>query len=63
MLSALGDVLAPGTAIVAVLVEHTWARDISNAVHASGGGLVGAARIPHDQVEDVELAIAAAADE
>jgi uncharacterized membrane protein len=59
----IAQFIEPGTCAVAVLVEHTWAREISNAVHASGGGLVAAARIPHDQVEDVELAIAAAADE
>jgi hypothetical protein len=36
-LRALGDALAPGTAIAAVLVEHHWARTLEDAVAASGG--------------------------
>jgi len=33
----LGAELAPGAAIVAVLVEHTWARALEDAVSQSGG--------------------------
>ncbi|MBA3267089.1 MAG: hypothetical protein H0T70_02380 [Acidimicrobiia bacterium] len=57
----VAELLAPGTCAAAVLVEHTWARDLSRAVQTSGGELVAAARIPHDQVEEVEAALTAAA--
>jgi hypothetical protein len=36
-LRALGAELAPGAAIAAVLVEHTWARALEDAVAQSGG--------------------------
>jgi hypothetical protein len=36
-LRALGAALAPGAAIAAVLVEHTWARALGDAVSQSGG--------------------------
>jgi hypothetical protein len=36
-LRALGAALAPGAAIAAVLVEHTWARALEDAVSQSGG--------------------------
>ena len=37
MLGELGAELAPGAAIAAVLVEHTWARALEDAVAQSGG--------------------------
>jgi hypothetical protein len=36
-LRQLGAELAPGSAMAAVLVEHTWARALEDAVSASGG--------------------------
>jgi hypothetical protein len=36
-LRALGAELAPGAAIAAVLVEHTWSRTLEDAVAQSGG--------------------------
>ena len=36
-LQQLGAKLAPGAAIAAVLVEHTWARALEDAVSQSGG--------------------------
>jgi len=36
-LRELGDALAPGSAIAAVLVEHKWAATLEDAVAASGG--------------------------
>jgi hypothetical protein len=36
-LRRLGADLAPGAAVAAVLVEHTWARALEDAVSASGG--------------------------
>jgi hypothetical protein len=37
MLLELGAELAPGAAIAAVLVEHTWARALEDAVSQTGG--------------------------
>jgi hypothetical protein len=36
-LAALGAELAPGAAMAAVLVEHTWSRALEDAVAQSGG--------------------------
>lgn len=36
-LRQLGDRLPPGGAIVAVLVEHTWARALEDAISRTGG--------------------------
>jgi len=36
-LQELGAGLAPGAAVAAVLVEHTWARALEDAVFQSGG--------------------------
>jgi hypothetical protein len=36
----IGAALAPGAAIAAVLVEHTWARALEDAVTQSGGTAV-----------------------
>jgi hypothetical protein len=40
MLAELGAELAPGAALAAVLVEHTWARALEDAVSQSGGTAV-----------------------
>jgi len=57
----VAELLAPGTCAAVVLVEHTWARDLGRAVRLSGGELIAATRIPHDQVEEVEALLAASA--
>jgi hypothetical protein len=36
-ISAIGEELAPGQAIAAVLVEHTWAQTLGGAVERIGG--------------------------
>ena len=36
-LRELGAALAPGAALAAVLIEHTWARALGDAVSQSGG--------------------------
>ena len=36
----LADALEPGTALVAVLVEHVWAGALEDAVARTGGGLL-----------------------
>ena len=39
-LRELGDGLEPGAAVAAVLVEHTWARALDDAVERTGGATV-----------------------
>jgi hypothetical protein len=39
-LRELGDGLEPGTALTALLVEHTWARALDDAVERTGGSTV-----------------------
>ena len=48
---ALADVLEPGTALVALLIEHAWAEVLEEAVSRTGG-----ARLVDDAVEADSLA-------
>jgi len=48
-----GLVQRPDTSAMALVVERTWEREIADAVHAVGGELTAAGRIPADQVEEV----------
>jgi uncharacterized membrane protein len=56
----VGQLLDPGTCAAAVLVEHVWARGLGQAVRDAGGELIAAVRIPHQNVEEAEAALAAA---
>lgn len=42
----VGEVLAPGSVGLAILVEHAWARETADAVRGCGGALMAAIRIP-----------------
>ena len=54
--------LAPGAAIAAVLVEHTWAQVLDDAVSRAGGTAVAGGFVDADTLADaVELLVAAAA--
>jgi hypothetical protein len=48
---ALAEVLEPGTALVALLIEHVWAGVLEEAVARTGGG-----RLIDDLVEEGSLA-------
>jgi hypothetical protein len=61
MLTALGAVLAPGAAIAAVLVEHTWARAFEDAVSQSGGTPLSGAFVEADTLSDLTSVLVAAA--
>jgi hypothetical protein len=61
MLTALGAVLAPGAAIAAVLVEHTWARAFEDAVSQSGGSLLSGGFVEADTLSDLTPVLVAAA--
>ena len=47
-----GLVQEPDTAAMAMVVERTWERELADAVHAVGGELTAAVRIPGDQVDE-----------
>ena len=58
-IAEVAGLLEPGTSAAAVLVEHVWARDLSRAVREAGGELIASARIPPENVEEAEAALAA----
>lgn len=60
-LRVVGAALVPGAAITAVLVEHTWAQVLDDAVSRSGGTAVRSGFVEADTLADaVELLVAAA---
>jgi hypothetical protein len=60
-LRAVGAALPPGAAITAVLVEHTWAQVLEDAVSRSGGTAAWSGFVATDTLADaVELLVAAA---
>jgi hypothetical protein len=61
MLSALGAALAPGTAIAAVLVEHTWARAFEDAMAQTGGTLLSGGFVEARTLSDLTPVLVAAA--
>ena len=61
LIRALGDALAPGAAIAAVLVEHTWARALVDAVSQSGGTPLSSGLVEADTLADLAPLLMAAA--
>jgi hypothetical protein len=57
----IGAALAPGAAIAAVLVEHTWARALEGAVTDSGGTAVASEFVNAATLADVAPRLRAAA--
>ena len=60
-LRALGAALVPGAAIAAVLVEHTWARALADAVSDSGGTPLSHEFVEADTLADLTPVLVAAA--
>jgi hypothetical protein len=52
LLRELGDVLEPGEAIIAVLVEHVWASVLADAVARSNGRALADELVPAGDVAD-----------
>lgn len=50
-LLALAESLDPGSSAVAMVFEHTWARQLAAAVRGSEGEVIFSERIPRDVVE------------
>jgi uncharacterized membrane protein len=48
----IGQVLGSGTVALALLIEHTWARETAAAVGDLGGRLVAAVRIPDGYADE-----------
>jgi hypothetical protein len=53
---AVGEALAPGTAVAMLAWENVWAAEIAQAIKAAGGELLAHERVP---VADVEAVLAA----
>ena len=58
---ALGAALAPGSAIAAVLVEHTWARALADAISQTGGTPVSTGFVEAETLSDLTSVMVAAA--
>ena len=59
---ALGDALAPGAAIVALLVEHVWRGTLEDAIARSGGAPISSGFVDARTLADVAPALVAAAE-
>ncbi len=55
----LAEALTPGSSALAIVFEHTWMRDVREAVLASGGVLIADLHIPADVVDEVLAEVAA----
>ena len=44
--------MVPGSAVVALAIENTWAVELVNAIHAEGGELAFNARVPATVVDE-----------
>ena len=44
--------MVPGSAIVALAIENTWAVELTNAIHAEGGELAFNSRVPAPIVDE-----------
>jgi hypothetical protein len=60
-LRLLGETLAPGGAVAAVLVEHLWAHAIDDAVARTGGAALISAFVAGTELTELSSELAAAA--
>jgi hypothetical protein len=60
-LRALGDDLAPGAAMAALLAEHRWAEALADAVTRTGGSSLGSEWVEASALADLVLLLQAAA--
>jgi hypothetical protein len=60
-LRLLGDTLAPGGAVAAVLVEHMWADAVDDAVERTGGATLLSAFVASTELAELSSELAAAA--
>ena len=50
--AVLCEGMVPGSAIVALAIENTWAVQLTNAIHAEGGELAFNSRVPAPIVDE-----------
>jgi hypothetical protein len=50
--ATLCEGMVPGSAVAALAIEHTWAVDLANAIHAEGGEMALNFRVPAPIVDD-----------
>ncbi len=59
-LRTLGEALAPGDALAAVLVEHTWTQTLDDAVTRTGGTAISSGFVDASMLSDLPALVAAA---
>jgi hypothetical protein len=50
--ATLCEGMVPGSAVAALAIEHTWAVDLANAIHAEGGEMAVNFRVPAPIVDE-----------
>lgn len=58
--STVGQELPPGTAAAVMLLEHTWATGLREAIQRAGGFLAASKRIPQETLDELNAELAAA---
>ncbi len=59
----LAEEIPPGTSAVVVLLEHTWATGLTEAIHRAGGMLLTGGLVTPDALTQVRAELAAAKEE
>ena len=59
-LRALGEALAPGDALAAVVVEHTWTKTLDDAITRTGGTEISSDFVDPGALADLPALVAAA---
>ena len=59
-IEGVGDELAPGQAAGMLLVEHVWARDLADAIEATGGGVLAQGLLGPEAMDEIIAELAAA---
>jgi hypothetical protein len=58
-IEGVGDELEPGQGAGMILVEHVWARDLAQAIEATGGGILAQGLLGSQDVETIVSELAA----
>ena len=56
--AVLCEGMVPGSAVAALAIEHTWAVDLANAIHAEGGEVAFSTRVPATVVDEAFASLA-----
>jgi hypothetical protein len=57
-IEGVGDELEPGQAAGMILVEHVWARDLAQAIEATGGGVLSQGLLGSEDLETIVAELA-----